>query len=139
MIWIFIKGLRNAHTLATQVYGKGPPNLAYAIREMEKLHAAQQSTATLLPSSTVNVMLSEDDKCFQCQEKGHMACHCPCIKCFDCNEYSHVTAACPDKILPSGTPAQHRYHHSSMRHCTRSTSHHNNRDKHGFNRSRSHS
>ena len=77
MIWIFIKGLRNAHTLATRVYEKGPQNLADAIREVERLPAAQQLTATLLPSSRVNIMLSEDDKCFQCQESGHMACHCP--------------------------------------------------------------
>ena len=88
-----------------QFYEKGPQNLADAIREVEKLQAAQQLTATLLPSSTVNVMLSEDDKCFQCQESGHMACHCPHIKCFDCDEYGNVTADCPDKIPPSGTPA----------------------------------
>ena len=80
MIWIFIKGLRNACALATRVYEKGPQNLADAIREVRKLKAAQQLTATLLPSSTVNVMLSEDDKCFQCQESGHLAHHCPCIK-----------------------------------------------------------
>ena len=40
MIWIFIKGLRNAHTLATQVYEKGPQSLADAIREVKKLQAA---------------------------------------------------------------------------------------------------
>ena len=34
MIQIFIKGLRNAHALATQVYEKGPQNLADAIREV---------------------------------------------------------------------------------------------------------
>ena len=50
-------------------------------------------------------MLNEDEKCFQYQESGHMACHCPHIKCFDCNEYGHVAADCPDKIPPSGTPA----------------------------------
>ena len=105
MIWIFLKGLRNVHTLATRVYEKGPQSLADAIREVEKLQAAQQLTATLLPSSTVNVMLSDDDKCFQCQESGHMACHCPCIKCFNCDKYGHVTTDCPDKIPPSGTPA----------------------------------
>ena len=48
MIWIFIKGLRNSHALATPVYKKGPPNLADAIREVEKFQAAQQLTATLL-------------------------------------------------------------------------------------------
>ena len=64
MIWIFIKGLRNAHTLATQVYEKGPQILADTIREVEKLQTAQQLTATLLPSSTVNVMLSEDENVF---------------------------------------------------------------------------
>ena len=76
MIRIFIKGLRNVHTLATRVYEKGPQSLADAIREVEKLRAAQQLTATLLPPSSVNVMSSNDDKCFQCQELGHMACHC---------------------------------------------------------------
>ena len=66
-------------------------------------------------------MSSEDDKCFQCQESGHTACHCPNIRCFDCNEYGHVTADCPDKIPQSSTPAHHGKHHSSMRHQTRST------------------
>ena len=78
-IWIFIKGLKNTHTLASHVYEKGSQTLAEAISEVEKLHAALQLTATLLPSSTVNVMSSEDDKCFQCQESGHMVCHCPHI------------------------------------------------------------
>ena len=35
-------------------------------------------------------MSSDDDKCFQCQETGHMACYCPHIGCFDCNNYGHV-------------------------------------------------
>ena len=70
------------HTLATRVYEKGPQSLADAIKDVEKLQAAQQLTATLLPSSSVNTMPSDDDKCFQCQELGHMACHCPCIKVF---------------------------------------------------------
>ena len=48
-IRIFIKGLKNAHTLATKVYEKGPQSLADAIREVEKLQAAQQLTSTLLP------------------------------------------------------------------------------------------
>ena len=136
-IWIFIKGLKNAHTLATRVYEKGPRSFADAIREVEKLQAAQQLITTLLPSSTVNVMSSDNDKCFQCQESGHMACHCPHIKCFDCNEYGHVATDYPDKIPSSGTPAWHRNNHHSMRHYTRSISCHNHRDRHRFNRSRS--
>ena len=128
MIRIFIMGLRNAHTLATQVYEKGPQTLADAIREVEKLQAAQQLTTTLLPSSTVNVMLSDNDKCFQCQESAYVACHCPNIRCFNCDEYGCVAADCPDKIPPSGTPACHRKHNSSMRHWARSTSWHNHRD-----------
>ena len=96
-IQIFIKGLWNAYSLATWVYEKGSQTLADAIREVEKLQAAQQSTATLLPSSTVNVMSSEDDKCFQGQESGHMACHCPNVRCYDSDEYGHVAADCPDK------------------------------------------
>ena len=121
-IRIFIKGLKSAHTLATRVYEKGPQSLADAIKEVEKLQAAQPLTATLLPLSSVNTMSSDEDKCFQCQESGHMACHCPCIKCFNCDEYGHVAADCPDKIPPSGTPAKHRNNSSNTRPCDRSTS-----------------
>ena len=35
-IRIFLKGLKNAHTIATRVYEKGPQNLAEAIKEVEK-------------------------------------------------------------------------------------------------------
>ena len=47
-------------------------------------------------------MSSDDDKCFQCQETGNMACYCPHIRCFNCDDYGHIAADCPDKILPSG-------------------------------------
>ena len=57
-IWIFIKELKNTHTLASHVYKQGPQTLADAISEVEKLQAAQQLTAKLLPSSTVNMMSS---------------------------------------------------------------------------------
>ena len=66
-IRIFIKGLKNAHIVATRVYEKGPQSLADGIREVEKLQAAQQLTSTILPPSSVNIMFSDDDKCFQCQ------------------------------------------------------------------------
>ena len=78
-IRIFLKGLKNAHTIATRVYEKGPQNLAEAIKEVEKLQVAQQITSTLLPTSSVNTMSSDNDKCFQCQETSHMACYCPHI------------------------------------------------------------
>ena len=123
MIRIFIKGLRNGYILATRVYEKVPQSLADAIREVEKLQAAQQLTATLLPSFSVNVMSSNDDKCFQCQESGHLARHCPHIKCFDCDEYGHIAADCPDKIPLSGMPAMHRNTHSTAGCHDRSKSH----------------
>ena len=47
-------------------------------------------------------MSSDNNKCFQCQETGHMAHYCPHIRCFDCDNYGHVTMDCPDKIPPSG-------------------------------------
>ena len=51
-IRIFVKGLKNAHTLAACVYKKGPQTSNRCIiNEVEKLQAAQQLTATLLPSS----------------------------------------------------------------------------------------
>ena len=86
-IRIFLKGLKNAHTTATRIYKKGPQTLAEAIKEVEKLQAAQQITSTLLPTSSVNTMSSNNDKCFQCQETGHMACYSPHIRCFNCDKY----------------------------------------------------
>ena len=126
----FLKGLKNAHTLATKLYEKGPHSLADTIKEVEKLQAAQQITSTLIPTSLVNTMSSDNDKCFQCQETGHMAHYCPHIRCFDCNNYGHVAMDCPDKIPPSGTPA----------HCRDNTTRHSHldyRDKHRFSHSQS--
>ena len=121
-IQIFVKGLKNTHTLAAPVYEKGPQTLADAISEIEKLQAAQQLTASLLPSYTFNVMSNKGDQCFQCQELSHIARHCPNVCCFECDEYGHIAVDCPDRILPSGTPACHKRHHSHARHHARSTS-----------------
>ena len=138
-IRIFLKGLKNAHTIATKVYEKVPQTLSEAIREVEKLQAAQQITSSLLPTSSVNTMSSDNDRCFQCQEVSHMARYCPHIRCYDCDNYGHVAMDCPDKILPMGTPAHCRTdtnnrsrrsssrHHSHTRH-----SHHEHRDRSRF-------
>ena len=48
-IWIFLKGLKNAHTIVTKVYEKGPQTLSEAIKEVEKLQAAQQITLHFYP------------------------------------------------------------------------------------------
>ena len=104
-IRIFVKGLKNAHSLAVQMYEKGPQILTDAMSELEKLQAAQQLTATLSPSSTVNVMSHEEDHCFQCQKLGHIGCHWPNVQCFECDGYSHIVVDCPHRIPPSGTPA----------------------------------
>ena len=53
-------------------------------------------------------MSSDNGRCFQCQEIGHMACYWPHIQCYDCDNYGHVAMDCPDKIPPSGTLACHR-------------------------------
>ena len=105
-IRIFLKGLKNAHTIATKVYKKGPQTLVEAIKGVEKLQAAQQITSTLLPTSSVNTMSSDNDRCFQCEEIRHMACYCPPIQCFDCDNYGHV--------------ARIRYHHQAHQHTCRS-------------------
>ena len=138
-IRIFVKGLKNTHTLAANVYEKGTQTLADAINEVEKLQAAQQLTATLLPSSTVNAVSNEGDQWFQCQELGHIAHHCPNVYCFECDEYGHIAADCPDRIPPSGMPACHKRQHSNTRHHTRSTSRHHHWDRHRHSRSRSRS
>ena len=72
-IRIFGKGLKDTHTLAARIYEKGPQTLADAISEFEKIQTTQQLTATLIPSSTVNVMSNEEDHCFHCHEAGHIA------------------------------------------------------------------
>ena len=143
-IRIFLKGLKNAHTIATKVYEKGPQTLSEAIKEVEKLQAAQQITSSLLPTSSVNTMSSNNDRCFQCQEVSHMAHYCPHIWCYDCDNYGHVAMDCPDKILPSGTPAccrtdtNDRSRRSSSR-CPSHTRHscHNHKDRPRFSRSQS--
>ena len=144
-IRIFLKGLKNAHTIATKVYEKGPQTLAEAIKEVEKLQATQQITSTLFSTSSVNTMSSNNDRCFQCQEISHMAHYFPHIWCFDCDKYGHVAMDCPDKIPPSGTPACHKSnittnrhnrsasrHHSHNRHL-----HHHHQDRHSHSRSHS--
>ena len=118
--------------------------MSEAIKEVEKLQAAQQITSSLLPTSSVNTMSSNNDRCFQCQEVSHMACYCPHIWCYDCDNYGHVAMDCPDKILPSGTPAHcrtdtnDRSRRSSSR-CPSHTRHscHEHRDRSRFSRSRS--
>ena len=72
-IRIFITGLKNAHSLATCIYKKGPQTLTDGISEVEKLNAVQQLTAMIIPLSTVNLMSNEEDHHFQCQELGHIA------------------------------------------------------------------
>ena len=78
-IRIFVKGLKNVHTITIQVYEKGPPTLADAINKVEKLQAAQQLTTTLLPSSTVNVMSHEEGPLFPMPRvRSHSTSLCKC-------------------------------------------------------------
>ena len=74
-ICIFVKGLRDAPTIASKIYEKGLQTLAEVIRLVEKLNAAHQLTVTLTPS-TVS-MMSGDARCFVCGWTGHFGCHCP--------------------------------------------------------------
>ena len=136
-IRIFLKGLKNVHVIATKVYEKGPQTLTEAIREVEKLQAAQQLTSSLLPVSSVKIMTTDQERCFQCQEVGHMVCYCPHIKCYDCDNYGHVAMDCPDKIQPSGMPAccQPRCSDRSWRSSSRYTSH-SSHSRHEHRRSR---
>ena len=115
-IRIFIKGLKNTHSLATCIYEKGPHTLIDAISEVEKLNTIQQLIATITPPSMVNMISNDRDRCFQCQEHGHIARNCPNIRCFECDEYGHIMMDCPHKIHYQ--PRPHRSHHarSSSRH-----------------------
>ena len=114
--------IKNAHSLATHIDEKGPQMLTDTISEVEKLNAAQQPTAMIIPPSTVNIMLNKEDCCFQCQEPGHIAQHCPHTKCYECDAFVHIFMDCPHKIPPLGTQQPHhkphRGHHArlSLRH-----------------------
>ena len=55
-IRIFIKVLKNTHSLATHIDEKGPQMLPDAILEEEKLNAVQKLTAMIIPPFTVNRM-----------------------------------------------------------------------------------
>ena len=63
-IRIFVKGLWNTHSLAARIYEKDPQTLKDPITDVEKLNVAQKLSATILPSSMVNIMSNEDDPCF---------------------------------------------------------------------------
>ena len=137
-IRIFVKGLKNAHNLAAYIYKEVPQTLTDAISEVEKLHATQQLTqltATLIALFTVNVMSHEEDHCFQCQESGHLTCHCPNVCCFKCDEYGHIVVDCPHRIPPSGTLVCHHRSQSWHGHHNSSTSCHHPTDRHRSNRS----
>ena len=139
-IRIFIKGLTNTHSLAIHIYRKGPQMLNDAISEVEKLNTVQQLTATITPTSMVNMMMNSEDKCFQCWKHGLIARHCPNIRCFECDECSHIVTDCPHMNPPSGTPAKHhqsklhkgQHARSSLRHC------YEDRDKQRHSRSQLH-
>ena len=138
-IKIFVKGLKNAHTLATHIYEKAPQTLADAISEVEKLQTMQQLNTTLLTSSTVNVMSNKEVQCFQCQKLGHITHHFLNVCCFECDKYGHIVADCPDRIPISDTFAHHHRQNSNTSHHTRSTSrcHHWDKYKHSKSRSQS--
>ena len=107
-IYIFVKGLRDAPTIASKIYEKDLQTLAEVIRcrLVEKLSAAHQLTATLTPSMVS--MISSDSKCFVCGWTGHFGCHCPDVQCYSCGEFGHFAKDCVHRIPPSGTPCNHR-------------------------------
>ena len=78
-----------------------------ATSEVEKHNTVQQLTATITPPSMVSMMTNDEDRCFLCQEHGHIARHCPNIRCFECDEYGHSVMDCPHRISPLGTPSKH--------------------------------
>ena len=98
-IRIFIKSLKNGHSLVTHIYEKGLQTLNDTISKVEKLNAVQQLTATITSPSTVNMMTNDEDRCFQCQEHGHIVRNFSNIRCFECDEYGHIVMDCPQRFL----------------------------------------
>ena len=106
-IRFFLKGLKNAHTIATKVYEKGPQTLTEAIKEVEKLQAAQQITSTLLPTSSVNTMSSDNDRFFNVKKLAIWHAIAP--------TYNATTVIITDML---SWTAQIRYYHLAHWHTT---------------------
>ena len=85
-------------------------------------------------------MSNDEDRCFQCQEHGHIARNSPNIRCFECDEYSHNVMDCPCKIPPLRNPAKHHQPRLHRSHCVRSGSrhHYEDRDRQSHSRSQPH-
>ena len=58
---MFVKGLKNAHSLAVRIYEKVPSTPKEAIIEVEKLNTAHQLAMTIILSSMINMMSNEED------------------------------------------------------------------------------
>ena len=89
---IFVKGLRDAPTIASKIYEKD-----HQTRLAEKLSEAHQLSVTLIPS-TVS-MLSGGDKEFFCGQTGHFvhnscssSSHHSSFHCPSANGYSHYSS-----------------------------------------------
>ena len=63
----FCTRIKNAHSLAMHIYEKGPQTFMDVISEVEKLNAALQLMAMIIPPSTVNMMSNKEDCCLECQ------------------------------------------------------------------------
>ena len=70
----------------------------------------------------VNMMSNKEDWSLQCQEPGHIVCHCPHTRCHECDEYNHIIIDCPHRIPPSGTLVPH--HKAYRNYHTRLSSRH---------------
>ena len=93
--------------------------------------------AIIIPPSTVNLMSNKEDCCFQYQDPGHIAWHCPDIRCYESEEYGHIIMVCPHRIPPSRTPVMHHKLHKS--HHTRLNLKHHDEDWNKWSKSRSQS
>ena len=78
-IRIFIKGLKNAHSLATCIYEKDHKHTLMLSPKLRSLMLYSSSQPQLFHLPTVNIMSNEEDCCFQCQDQGHIAWNCPNI------------------------------------------------------------
>ena len=128
-IRIFVKGLKNAHSLATHIYEIGPQTHSDTISKIEKLNAVQQLTTMIIQLSTVNMMSNDEDHCFQYQEQGHIPRNFPNIRCFKCDEYGHIVMDCPHRIPPLGTPEKCHQPRPHRSHAARSSSRHHHEDR----------
>ena len=106
VICSFVKGLRDAPSIASKLYERTPKLWLMSSDLLRCSVQHTQLTATLTPSAVS--MMSGNNRCFVCEWTDQFGCHFLDVQCYCCVKFGHFAEDCPHKIPPSGTLCHHR-------------------------------